>query len=127
MLELATDGHDGLDRRDELLAEHGQCVFGRRGRGVQQRARDHAAFFQLTQARGQDARGDARDVVAQLAETAWAARQIPDDIRCPGPTQQRHAFCERTRRRRSDFAFAQRKTHDGFEDLIGNQMDTTFW
>src|SRR3546814_6885233 len=64
------------------------------------RSDDDALGLQGAQPRRQHLGGDLGDVVAQLAEAARTAAEVPDDVRCPGAAEHRHAGAERAGVRR---------------------------
>ncbi|MFM2166252.1 MAG: hypothetical protein RIS79_623 [Verrucomicrobiota bacterium] len=112
-LQLFTDAHDGLDGRFELATDIRERVFDRWRRAWLLVAIHDADLDEMTKALREHFRGDAGEIVLQLAEAAWTTAEIPDDVRRPGTAEEAHAKLQRTGSgRRCDSAFAARN-HDG--------------
>ena len=67
-LHLQRDADERGERREELAAEGGERVLRGRWARRQRRAGDDASLSELAEAGAQDARGDGRDVLPELAE-----------------------------------------------------------
>src|SRR3954447_23877626 len=96
LLEPVADCDVAVDRGHKLVTKVRKLVFdGRRARG-QDPALDDAVGGELAQPGREDLGGDAGDVASQLVEAARAFAQVPDDVRRPGPAEQRQALGQRT-------------------------------
>lgn len=112
-LQLFAHADDGLDCRLELATDIREGVFDRWRRAWLLMTIHDANFDEMTQALREHFCGDAGEIVLQLAEAAWAAAEIPDDVRCPSTAEETHAKLQRTGGGRGcDSAFAARN-HDG--------------
>ena len=123
-LQLLPDADDGLDGGLQFATDAAERVFDGRRRAWLLLTLYDTDLDEMTKALREHLGGYAGEIVLQLAESAWTATEIPDDVRRPCTAEEAHAELQRTGGgRRGDFAFAAR---DHGKRRVGYRLDTGF-
>lgn len=121
-LQLQRNPHERGEGGEELAPELGERVFRRRWARHQRRPGDDAPVLEVAEAGAQDTRGDARDVLPELAEAPRLLAQIPDHVRRPRAAEEFHSLVDRACGRDDGLVFSDAQRH-----LSISRVTTIVW
>lgn len=90
-LQLFTHADYGLDGGFEFATHICERVFDRGRRAWLLVTLHDTNLDEMTKALREHFRGDAGEIVLQLAEATRTTAEIPDDVGCPGAAEEAHA------------------------------------